>query len=498
MDDVMINMDLESKIKDALKGIDGFRTPDCLDDSTIGRFAENKLAEPQRLTAGNHLHTCIYCMKQLNDITELLHAQKHPVPLSPRLEALGKRITEQTSEHTQKKLGTSFFQRVKEMFSFTPQQWRFSAIGLATAWVVFLTTTAVMHQGNQGADKAGMPILDSSAFVKVQALSDAGTVLKEEQGVVIGSDGLIASKLSPLAGATRLQVTLKDGTTYQTDSLWKDEDKNLAVMRVGNKTLKAIPLGDISEIVGKKIYAVPDSPESSSGLQEALASDVKEFPGRKNDGGPKYIQVATQTVTSSKGAIVDEHGRFLGLLITEEKHVNLATSVEDITKLAATSQAIPLSQLKQVNFSGEAFNAYMKGILARDGQRWGEAIKFYQKAVKLNPHLEGAYVELGYAFYRVKDFDREADAYNAALNINPNNADALFNLAENLESHYKYPEAIVLYEKALAIEPEDMEVLYQAGLSYLAQGNRTKATEMYNRLKTLDRGNAEILRQLIK
>ena len=492
----MISMDMESQIKDAIKDIDRFRTPDCLDDNTIGRFAENKLAEPQRLTAETHLCTCLYCLKNLNDMTELLHAQAHPTQLSPRLEGLlSERVPAQNPSQTR---GPSILQRVRALFSFTSQPWRFSAIGLATAWVVFLATRVAIHQGDQGVEKAGMPILDSSAFVKVQALSDSGSVLKEEQGVVIGSDGLVASKLAPLAGASKLQVTLKDGTTYQTDTFWKDEDKNLAVMRVGNKSLKAIPLGDISEIVGKRIYTVPDSPESAKGLQEALASDVKEFPGRKNDGGPKYIQVATQTVTASKGAIVDGHGRFLGLLITEEKHVNLATSVEDITKLAATSKAVPLSQIKQVNFSGEAFNAYMKGILARDGQRWGEAIKYYQKAVKLNPRLEGAFVELGYAFYRTKDFDREADAYNSVLSINPNNADALFNLAENLESHYKYPEATIMYEKALSLEPEDMEVLYQLGLSYLAQGNRDKATEMYNRLKTLDRGNAEILRRLIK
>jgi tetratricopeptide (TPR) repeat protein len=345
---------------------------------------------------------------------------------------------------------------------------------------------------------AGIPTLDSSAFVKVQALNDAGTVLKEQQGVVIGSDGLIASKLTPLAGATKLQITLKDGSTYQTSNIWKDEDKNLAVMKVDNNSLKSIPVGNIKEIVGKRIYLVSDSSKPAKGLQEALVSDIKEVSDRKRDGGLKYIQVATQTTTASKGAVVDEQGRFLGLLITEEKHINLATPVDDITKLAATSKSIPLSQLKHVNFSGEAFNAYMKGILARDALRWDEAIKQYQTAVKLNPRLEGAYVELGYAFYRKQDFEREADAYKAALAINPNNTDALFNYAENLESHYRYPEAIVAYEKALSIEPDDMEILYQAGISYLAQGNRAKATEMCNRLKVLDKGNAELLRRLIK
>ncbi len=39
-----------------------------------------------------------------------------------------------------------------------------------------------------------------------------------------------------------------------------------------------------------------------------------------------------------------------------------------------------------------------------------------------------------------------------------------------------------MYEKALKLDPEDTETLYQLGLSYLAQGNKGKATEMYGRL----------------
>ena len=45
-----MNMGLENKIKAALKDIEKFRTPDCLDVTTIGRYAENKLPEPQRLS----------------------------------------------------------------------------------------------------------------------------------------------------------------------------------------------------------------------------------------------------------------------------------------------------------------------------------------------------------------------------------------------------------------------------------------------------------------
>lgn len=491
-----MSMDLEAKIKAALKEIDSFRTPDCLDDNTIGRYAENTLAEPQRQAADAHLHSCLYCLKQLNDMTELLHFQKKQVPLSPRLEARLKEMLPEPENVLPRGIHpTPIIQRLKELVTFTPQMWRFSAIGLAAAWVIFIVSSLVVRQtGHEG----GFPALNRNAFVKVQALNNTGGVLTEQQGVVVGSDGLIASNLAPLAGASRLRITLADGTTRDISQIWKDDDKNLAVMKTGVNGLASLPLSDIKDIVGRKIYAVADFAVSGIKISEAVASDIRELPSRRKGGGDKFIQVATQGSAASKGAIVDERGNLLGFLITEEKHINLATPAQDVAQLVKIGKAIPISELKNVSFSADAINFYMKGILARDGQRWDEAIGYLQKAVKLNPRLEGAYVELGYAFYRKLDFEREAEAYKAVLKINPDNVDALYSLAWTLESHGKYPEAISYYEKALSVDPKDIETLYQLGISYLAQGNRAKATEMYGRLKKLDPGNAEMLRRLIR
>jgi S1-C subfamily serine protease len=475
-------MELENKLKAALEDIDSFQTADCLDADIIGHYMDNKLNVPEREIVEKHLHTCLYCLKQLNDMTALQHFQNQASIKQRKEQQL------QTNEPT-------FVERLREYFNFTFNPWRFSAIGLATAWVIFIASSLVLKQAGH---ETGFPQLNRDAFVKIQALNEAGSILGEQQGVVVGSEGLIASNLSHLAGASKLRITLKDGSTRDISQIWKDDDKNLAVLKTDANTLTSIPLGDIKEIVGKKIYAVPDPSFSNRGLQEALASDIKEIPSRKMDGGTKYIQVATQSVTATKGAIVDEKGRLLGFIITEEKHINLATPIDDVAKLVKSGKAIPVSQLKQVNFSGDALNAYMKGIMARDNQRWDEAISNLQTAIRLNQRLEGAYVELGYAFYRKQNFAKEAEAYEAALKINPDNPDALYCLAWNMESRGNYQQAIPLYEKALALAPEDAEIIYQLGLSYLAQGRKDKASEMSVRLKRLDPGQAELLRRLIK
>ena len=422
-----MNMELENSIKAALADIDSFQTTDCLDADIIGRYAENKLDNPERESVEKHLHTCLYCLKQLNDMTALQHFQKQAA------------LKQQARQH--QSIAPNFLGKLREFFDFSFNPWRFSAVGLATAWVIFIASSFVLKQAGH---QAGFPQLNRDAFVKVQAFNEAGSILREQQGVVVGSEGLIASNLSHLAGASKLRVTFKDGSTRDISQIWKDDDKNLAVLKTDARALTSMPIGDIKEIVGKRIYAVADPSSSNKGLQEALASDIKEIPSRKKDGGAKYIQVATQSVTATKGAIVDDKGRLIGFIITEEKHINLATPVDDVARLVKLGKAIPVSQLKQVSFSGDALNAYMKGIMARDSQRWDEAISNLQTAIRLNPRLEGAYVELGYACYRKQNFAKEAEAYEAALKINPDNPDAPYSLAWTMESRGKYQQAVPL------------------------------------------------------
>ena len=487
----MNDMDLELVLKDALQSIESFRTSDCPDVTVIGRYVEHKLDSGETAAVEAHLQECLYCLKQLNDMTEMLHYAKHPAPLTHKF-----RLRLRDALHLEPEVQRiSVLTRIKNLLTITPMFWRFSTIGLATAWAISLMITSRVPSPEL---QAVGPDFQRDAFVKVQTFNDAGTLLHEQQGVVVDQDGLIASNLSPLAGAVRVRITLHDGTTRDVDRIWKDDNRNLAVMKTPGLKLTAIPLGDIKEIVGKRVYAVSGSGQRGGGLQEAVASDIRELGGRQREGGTRYLQVATQTTTETKGAVLDDKGRLLGFLITEEKYLNLATPVDDVKKLAKSGAGIPVSELKSTEFSGDAVSIYMKGLLASEGHRWDEAIGHFTRAIKLNKRLEGAYVELGYAYFRKHDYENEGAAYQEALKLNPDDSDALYSLAWNLESRGRYEEAIPLYERAMKFAPDDTELLYQLGLSYLAQGNKGKAEEMCRKLEPYDRGQAGLLRRLIK
>ncbi|MDR3490919.1 MAG: tetratricopeptide repeat protein [Gammaproteobacteria bacterium] len=468
--------------------IDSFKTHECLDETTIGFYVECALSPIDRDKVEAHLHSCLYCLKQINDMTEMLHYQKQYAQPSAVLFAVIKHLL------NSKEPEYPFLERLKKFFTFNQQQWRFSTISLAAAWVVFIIGNLIFHhEGIQ----AVVPRLNPDALVKISALDNSGKVMHDQQGVIVSSDGYIEGRLQPMVGATTIEVTLRDGRTKVIQQIWKNEDTNIAVMKIDGNDLPDIPVADIESVkIGQKIFAVPNSGDKGGYIQ-AVVSDFKQSPGRRNST-VQYIQVASQTTTSNTGKLIDEKGNLLGFMITEEMNINLAAPADSYRQIVKTNTPTPVSELTQINFSSQALNFYMKGILARDSQLVDEAMKDFQEAIKLNPRLTGARLELGYLYYKRQQFDDEAIEYQEILKINPDDTDALYNLAWNMESHGKYEEAIVMYEKALSLTPDDTETLYQLGLSCLAQNKKDKALELYGRLKILDPGNAELLRRLIK
>lgn len=492
-----MNIPFEAKLKNGLQDVDSLKTPDCLDTITIGFYAENNLSQEDKLKAENHLHSCLYCLKQLNDMKELLYYQEHKVTVSPNLLEKLKCVRLKHEEKVQgESLGEIFIAKIKNLLFFSTRQWRYAAVGLASACIAVLVS---MHVMRPDSDFSHVPQINTNSFVNIKALSDDGKMLSEAQGVVVNSKGLIASNLEPLVGASYIQVTLKDGRTYQTKNIWKEEDKNLAVMKIDNESLPPIPTADINQIsIGQNVFVVTDPSKAKKGFKESVISDFKQMPGRHKDSGVQYIQLATFTTKATKGALVDGQGKLIGFLMTEEKNINMVAPIADAERLAKQGKAIPLSELKHTKFSVEALNFYLKGILARDAQQWDQAMEFYKKALRLNPNLEGAHMELGYIYYRKHLYDLEAQEYEDVLKINPNSADALYGLGTNFETKGLFTEAIEKLEKAAALDPDDAETLSELGLAYLTIGRKDKAMALYPTLNALDPGSGEMLRRLSK
>ncbi len=489
----------ELRLRKALKNIEALKTPSCLEVETIGFYIDGRLSKGEKKRVEEHIGSCLYCLNQLLELKELIYFQKQSasvasVLLRKILDLCPKR--ERPKKDFFRNVLSLLIQGLADFIAFPFRQWRYATVSVVTASIVILFTLILLSPKN---GFFRIPNLNPNSFVQVDAISSEGKILRGAKGVIIDPKGLVATNLHPLVGASLIQITLRDGKTYQVRSIWKDEEKNLALMKIEGELLHSLPIADLKQIhIGQRIFIVADPSESNKVGGMGLISDFKFYPGRRTGGEIQYIQLASFTTQYTKGIMIDQQGRLIGLLISEEREINWAAPIMEASTLIEEQRPIPIGELKNINFSSEALNYYFKGILARDARKDDEAMGFFKKAIELNPNLEGPHLELGNIYYKKRLYDLEIKEYEEVLRLNPKNTDALFFLAESYETKGLYDLAIQKYEKIITLDPEDAEAYYNLGLAYLTKGQREKALGFYPKLKELDPGFAEKLKRLSK
>lgn len=477
----------EAGLKHALENIETVKGSHCLDTEKIGLYIEGGLPEGEKKTVEEHIGLCPYCLNQLVELKELIYFRKKKASVSRKFL---KRIMALSPEYS------PFVERIAASFLLPFRYWRYTAVGLVSGCIAVVLSFAILSpEGRVQAPQR----LDLNAFARVSALNAGGEVLRESHGAIINAGRLVATRLSPLVGASSIRITLKDGKTYEVKGLWKDDNRNLALLKIEDASLPHIALADLKQMsVGQKAFIISDPDRLKKGITEAVISDLKSLTGRRGEGGIQYIQLASFTAHYTEGAIVDSEGRLIGLLVAAEKNINFAVPLKGISRLTEEQKPIPVNELKDMKFSAEALNFYFRGILARDARKQDEAIEFFKKAAELNPNLEAAHLELGFLYYRKRFFDLERKEYEEALRINPEDTDTLFYLATNMETMGQYGKAVEVFERIIALDPQDADTYYELGLAYLAQGEKSRAMKAYSALKGLDPGLAEKLRRIIK
>ena len=68
-------------------------------------------------------------------------------------------------------------------------------------------------------------------------------------GFIVRADGVIVTNAHVIAGATRISVMLRDGTTHPATAVGTDETNDLAVLKVNASNLPVAPLGDSDNLI---------------------------------------------------------------------------------------------------------------------------------------------------------------------------------------------------------------------------------------------------------
>jgi serine protease Do len=136
-------------------------------------------------------------------------------------------------------------------------------------------------------------------------------------GVVISSDGYIATNNHVVDGADHVTVTFDDGREFSAKVVGRDPLTDIAVVKVDATNLPAVTFADTSKLeVGDRVLAIGNP----FGIGETVTSGIVSAMGRRvgilSDvrGYENFIQTdAAINPGNSGGALIDVDGRLIGI-----------------------------------------------------------------------------------------------------------------------------------------------------------------------------------------
>ena len=132
---------------------------------------------------------------------------------------------------------------------------------------------------------------------------------------------------------------------------------------------------------------------------------------------------------------------------------------------------IAFGQLKESEAESDAVkkNANMQANL-RD-----QARQAYQRAIEIDPNCLDAYKHLGRLYTKIGDFERALDVYRKVLNKHPKEASVWYDLGVCQHRRKDFVESARCFQRAVDIDPERPEYLKKLGLTLAWLGQTEQA-----------------------
>jgi tetratricopeptide (TPR) repeat protein len=297
----------------------------------------------------------------------------------------------------------------------------------------------------------------SPSVVVVQSLDVKGTVTAFGSGVVIAPGQVITNRHVVENGVS---FRVEHGTKTWSARLVKvDPDHDLAELSVDGLTAPAVRVRDSSTLAeDEKVYAIGSPQGLELIISEGLILRLRDF-----DKGWVIQTSAAISHGSSGGGLFDAEGRMVGIttfFLKEGQSLNFALPGE--WTLALDRQ--PATATPSASENSPAFQSLLWfeiGYKAGEAGKYEQAITAYQEAIRLKPNDAEALGNLGVAYNRLGQYDKAISAYQEAIRLKPDFARAWANLGEAYKHNGQQSDVIKVYEKLKTLDPKLAEGFFQ-------------------------------------
>ncbi len=245
---------------------------------------------------------------------------------------------------------------VKLMGEYAPR----SGVPVATLAAVALTllASASLAQTPKGTNSSEQQELSDviqkcqSSVVLIEVRDKSDKVIKSGSGFIASPDGKIVTNYHVIKGAYSAFVKLNSGAFFKVEGLVaSDEDTDIAIVKVGSKSLPALEFGDSDKaLVGQSVIAIG----SPLGLENTVSNGIVS--GLREDSGKKWIQTtAPASPGNSGGPLINSSGVVVGMItwkVVGGENLNFAVPSNSVRNLLAFagSSLKPLDSMASHHF----------------------------------------------------------------------------------------------------------------------------------------------------
>ena len=217
-----------------------------------------------------------------------------------------------------------------------------------TSTEIPVASTSTDSSGKMDVSSVVKAVQSSVVSIECQSESEANrysfgesaTTTYAGSGVIITSDGYIATNNHVVEGASKITVTTADSKSYTAKLVGRDEQTDIAVLKIEATGLKNATLGKSSSLeVGDEVVAIGNPLGELSGtVTNGIVSALNREVTIENETMSLIQTNASINAGNSGGGLFDKNGLLVGI-------VNAKASGENVEGLGF---AIPIDTAKEV------------------------------------------------------------------------------------------------------------------------------------------------------
>lgn len=300
----------------------------------------------------------------------------------------------------------------------------------------------------------------------------------------------IATNFHVIAGASRGTARLVGKpTTYDIEGITaSDEENDLVILKVSDSSVQPLPLGDSDAVqFGDTVYVSGNPKELEGAFSDGTISGSREI------GNQTFLQMtAPISPRGSGGPVLNEKGEVIGLsFVTLEDGQSLDCVIPSnyLKALISKSEAVrPLMEEKQ-SVSAEMY--FYRGNEKYLMRIYQDAITAYNEAIRLQPDFANAYVNRGLTKEKLGQHESAIMDYSSAIKIDPTLAGAYNNRGSAQRRLGQHFLALEDLNTAIQLDSHYVKAYINRGNAKNSLGHPNEALEDFNTALDLDPNSAE-------